>query len=94
MKAIVSTEYGPPEVLQLKEVEKPAPQPDEVLLKVYATTVTSGDYRARNLDLSTRIMGLLFGFNFGLTRPKTTILGSELAGKIEAVGVDVRADLK
>jgi NADPH:quinone reductase-like Zn-dependent oxidoreductase len=90
MKAIVSTEYGPPEVLQLKEVEKPAPQPDEVLLKVYATTVTSGDYRARNLDVSTRIMGLLFGFNFGLRKPKNTILGSELAGEIEAVGKDVR----
>jgi NADPH:quinone reductase-like Zn-dependent oxidoreductase len=90
MKAIVYEEYGPPEVLQLKEVEKPIPKEDEVLIKVYATTVTSGDYKARNLDLSTRIMGLLFGFDFGLTRPKNTILGSELAGEVEAVGVDVK----
>jgi NADPH:quinone reductase-like Zn-dependent oxidoreductase len=60
------------------------------LIKIYATTVTSGDYRARNLNLSTRIMGLLFGFNFGLTSPKNTILGSELAGEIEAVGKDVK----
>lgn len=90
MKAIVYTEYGPPDVLQLQEVEKPTPKDDEVLIKIYATTVTSGDYRARNLDVSTRIMGLLFGFNLGLTRPKNPKLGSELAGEIEAVGVDVQ----
>jgi NADPH:quinone reductase-like Zn-dependent oxidoreductase len=90
MKAIVYEKYGPPEVLQLNEVEKPIPKEDEVLIKVYATTVTSGDYKARNLDLSTRIMSLLFGFNFGLTRPKNTILGSELAGVIESVGKDVK----
>jgi NADPH:quinone reductase-like Zn-dependent oxidoreductase len=90
MKAIIYTEYGPPDVLQLKEVEKPVPKEHEVLIKVYATTVTSGDYRARNLDLSTRIMSLLFGYNFGLTRPKNTILGSELAGEIESVGKDVK----
>jgi NADPH:quinone reductase-like Zn-dependent oxidoreductase len=90
MKAIVYTEYGPPDVLQLKEVEKPAPKEHEVLIKVYATTVTSGDYKARNLDTSTKIMGLLFGFNFGLRRPIKTILGSELAGEIESVGKDVK----
>ena len=90
MKAIVYTEFGPPEVLRIKEVAKPTPEADEVLIKVFATTVTSGDYKARNLDLSTRIMSLLFGFNFGLTRPKMTVLGSELAGEIEAVGNDVK----
>ena len=90
MKAILYTEYGPPEVLQLKEVEKPAPKEDEVLIKVYATAVTSGDYRIRNLDASTRIMGLFFGFNFGLRRPKNTMLGYELAGEIESVGKDVK----
>jgi len=82
MKAIVFTEWGPPEVLQLKEVEKPTPKDDEVLIRVYATAVTSGDYRARNLDAPTRIMGLLFGFNFGLRKPKISILGNNLAGEI------------
>jgi NADPH:quinone reductase-like Zn-dependent oxidoreductase len=90
MKAIVYEKYGPPEVLQLKEVEKPSPKEDEVLIKVYATAVTSGDYRMRSLDASTRIMGLLFGFNFGLMRPNNTMLGYDLAGEIEAVGVDVK----
>jgi NADPH:quinone reductase-like Zn-dependent oxidoreductase len=89
MKAIEYREYGPPEVLRLSEVDKPAPEENEVLIKIHATTVTSGDYRARNLDFATRIMGLLFGFNFGLTKPKNPRLGSEFAGEIEAVGKDV-----
>jgi NADPH:quinone reductase-like Zn-dependent oxidoreductase len=86
MKAIVYTKYGPPDVLQLKEVEKPTPKEDEVLIKVYATTVCSADYRMRGLDVPTRILGLLFGINLGLTRPKNPILGTELAGEIESVG--------
>lgn len=89
MKAIVFTEYGPPDVLQLKEVEKPTPKDDEVLIRVYATTVTSGDYRMRSSPASMRILGLLFGINLGLTRPRNTILGSDLAGGIESVGKDV-----
>jgi NADPH:quinone reductase-like Zn-dependent oxidoreductase len=89
VKAIVYTEYGPPEVLQLKEVEKPAPKGNEVLIRVYATTVSSGDYRARNLEVSTRFMAFLFGRNLGLIRPKSSILGHELSGVIEAVGADV-----
>jgi len=90
MKAIVFTEFGPPDVLQLKEVEKPTPKDDEVLIRVYATAVTSGDYRMRGLDIPTRIMGLLFGFNLGLRKPKFSILGNNLAGEIEAVGKDVK----
>jgi NADPH:quinone reductase-like Zn-dependent oxidoreductase len=89
MKAIVFTEWGPPDVLQLKEVEKPTPKDDEVLIRIYATAVTSGDYRARNLDVPTRIMGLLFGFYFGIRKPNISILGNNLAGDIEAVGKDV-----
>ena len=83
MKAIVYEKYGPPEVLELKEVEKPTPMDDEVLIRVYATTVTAGDRRARNLDVPTRFLGLIFGKNFGLIRPKYPILGYALAGQYD-----------
>jgi NADPH:quinone reductase-like Zn-dependent oxidoreductase len=84
MKAIVCTAYGPPEVLQLQEVEKSAPGDNEVLVKIYATTVTAGDTILRSL---TGLRRVVFGLIFGLGRNK--ILGHELAGEIEAVGKEV-----
>ncbi len=89
MKAIVCTKYGSPDVLQLKEVAKPTPKDNEVLVKVYATTVTAGDVIDRSMAvppwawLPTRIM-------FGLIRPRRTIPGADLAGEIESVGKNVK----
>ena len=90
MKAIVFTEFGPPDVLHLEEVEKPTPKEDEVLVKVHASSVTSGDCRMRSSPVSDRVMAFMFGFNFGVTTPKYPIPGTDLAGEIEAVGVNVK----
>ncbi len=90
MKAIVWTEYGPPDVLQLKEVEKPVPKDDEVLIKIHDTTVTAGDCEQRSLKLPISYQLAMRAY-VGLKRPKRiTILGMDLAGEIEAVGVDVK----
>jgi NADPH:quinone reductase-like Zn-dependent oxidoreductase len=86
MKAIVHTKYGPPDELQLKEVEKPAPKDDQVLVKIHATTVTSTDCNLRNLTFTPRLLHLPMRMQFGLIKPKATILGVDLAGEIEAVG--------
>ena len=89
MKAIVCTKYGPPDVLQLREVEKPTPKANEVLIKVFATTVSSGDVIDRTGTVSpwawlpTRII-------FGITKPRRKIPGAELAGEVESVGKDVK----
>ena len=90
MKAIVWTAYGPPEVLQLEEVEKPTPKANEVLIRIYATTVTAGDCEARNLKFPI-LFRLPMQMYVGLRKPRRiTILGQELAGEIEAVGKDVK----
>lgn len=88
MKAVVYKKYGDPDVLQLREVAKPVPKADEVLIKVYATTVTAGDVRMRrfNVPRGEWIPARLY---LGIRGPKRAILGMELAGEIEAVGQDV-----
>lgn len=85
MKAIVSAKYGPPEVLQLKEVEKPVPNENEILVKVKATTVNRTD--CANLTAKPFIMRFVQGF----FRPKKPIMGTEFAGKVETVGRNITA---
>ena len=82
MKAVVYTEYGPPDVLQLKEVAKPTPKDDEVLIKVHAVSVNRSDWEAlRGKPLYARIGGLL--------RPRHQILGSDIAGRVEMAGRNI-----
>src|SRR5579863_8577874 len=84
MKAIVYHTYGSPDVLKLEEVQKPVPQDDKVLVKVHAASVNAGDWHLlRRKPFLMRLMG------FGLLKPKNTILGSDIAGRVEAVGRNV-----
>ena len=89
MKAAVCTRYGPPEVLQLRELEKPTPKDDEVLVRVHAATVTAGDCELRSLKLPLSWQ-LIARIGFGFRGPRKKILGQELAGEIESVGKAVR----
>jgi NADPH:quinone reductase-like Zn-dependent oxidoreductase len=89
MKAIVMTKFGPPEVLQLREVAKPVPKDNEVLVKIHATTAFAGDCELRGLRVLTELK-LPFWIYLSFFRPKPIILGQELAGEVEAIGKDVR----
>lgn len=85
MKAIVYARYGSPDVLELKEIPKPTPKDYQVLIKVHATTVTSGDWRARTRNVP-RGFGLISRLVFGISRPRQPILGTELSGEVESAG--------
>jgi 2-desacetyl-2-hydroxyethyl bacteriochlorophyllide A dehydrogenase len=89
MKAIIHTAYGPPDELQLQDVEKPVPKDNEVLIKIHATTVTTTDCNVRNMTFLPTLLRLPMRMEFGFREPKTKILGVDLAGEIEAVGKDV-----
>jgi len=91
MKAIVCTKYGPPEVLKLKEVEKPSPKKDEVLIRIITTTVTASDCIVRGFKLPIwHPVGFLMGLVLGFNKPRNPVLGMVLAGKIEVAGQEVK----
>jgi NADPH:quinone reductase-like Zn-dependent oxidoreductase len=89
MKAIVCTKYGPPEVLQLKEVEKPIPKDNEVLIKIHAASATVSDCIVRSGKVNI-LLWLPMRIFVGFKRPRKSILGLELAGEIEGIGKDVK----
>jgi len=90
LKAVVYEKYGPPEVLQLKEIEKPTPKDNEVLIKIIATTLHRGDARMRSFDVPGSFFEKLMArLILGISGPRRKILGMELAGEIEAIGNNV-----
>lgn len=89
MKAIVYTKYGSPDVLQVKEVEKPVPRDDEVLIKIHAAEVTKADCEMRSFNFQVKWFWLPLRIALGLTKPKRQILGGYFAGEVESVGKDV-----
>ncbi len=91
MKAILHTRFGPPDELRLKEIDKPAPRDNEVLIKIHATTVTSTDCNVRNFTFVPGVFQIPARlFMFGVFKPRINILGIDLAGEIETVGKDVK----
>ena len=83
MKAILHSQYGAPDLLQLKEVDKPAPRDNEVLIAIHATTVSTGDCNVRNFTFVTKSMRPIAKLMFGIGKPwKERILGTELAGEV------------
>ena len=91
MKAIVCTKYGPPEVLQLKEVEKPTPKKNEICIKIHATTATSSDCMIRGFDISMwHPTGLMMRIALGFGKPRNPILGMVAAGEVDSTGNDVK----
>jgi NADPH:quinone reductase-like Zn-dependent oxidoreductase len=90
MKAIICPKYGPPSVLQVKEIEKPIPKDNEVLIKIISTTVTSGNVRIRSGGNFPSIYWLAVRLIFGLRKPRQPILGNELSGEIEKIGKNVK----
>jgi NADPH:quinone reductase-like Zn-dependent oxidoreductase len=88
MKAYVCRRYGGPEVVELVDVPKPAPQDNEVLVRIHATTVSAGDWRVRTLDVP-KGFGVFARMALGLRGPRQPVLGTELAGTIETVGRSV-----
>src|SRR5258705_8119134 len=91
VKAVLHTRYGPPDLLQFKEVEKPAPKDNEVLIAIHATTVSTGDCNVRNFTFVTKSMLPIAKLIFGIGKPwKARVLGTELAGEVERAGKDVK----
>jgi NADPH:quinone reductase-like Zn-dependent oxidoreductase len=89
LKAIICQKYGPPEVLQLKEVEVPSPKENEIRIKVVATTAARGDCELRGLAVPT-LLQFMLRVAFGLRGPRRKILGQELAGEVESLGINVK----
>lgn len=90
MKAIVCPKYGAPEVLQIKQVNKPIPKNDEVLIKIYATSVTNSDIFIRSSKLPSKMLLIPFRLMMGLRGPRNPIIGEVFSGKIEAVGSEIK----
>lgn len=90
MKAIVCTKYGPPEVLKLREISKPLPKDNEVLIKIHAASVSAADCEIRRFDFPGWVW-LPIRFWFGLFKPRIKVLGQDLAGEVEAVGKGVKS---